>query len=30
VPHLEDDVHDIRGLIEMNEYLFAGEAVPAR
>jgi anion-transporting ArsA/GET3 family ATPase len=28
VPHLEDDVHDIRGLIEMNEYLFAGEAVP--
>src|SRR6185437_5079589 len=29
VPHLEDDVHDIRGLIEMNEYLFAGEAVPA-
>jgi len=30
VPHLEDDVHDIRGLIEMNEYLFAGEAVPAK
>jgi DNA-binding transcriptional ArsR family regulator len=29
VPHLEDDVHDIAGLIEMNEYLFAGEAVPA-
>jgi anion-transporting ArsA/GET3 family ATPase len=29
VPHLEDDVHDIRGLIEMNEYLFASEAVPA-
>jgi anion-transporting ArsA/GET3 family ATPase len=29
VPDLEDDVHDIRGLIEMNEYLFASEAVPA-
>jgi anion-transporting ArsA/GET3 family ATPase len=30
VPHLEDDVHDIGGLAQMNEYLFAGEAVPAR
>jgi hypothetical protein len=29
VPHLEDDVHDIRGLMEMNEYLFATEAVAA-
>ena len=29
VPHLEDDVHDIRGLLEMNEYLFAAEAVAA-
>jgi anion-transporting ArsA/GET3 family ATPase len=29
VPHLEDDVHDLRGLLEMNEYLFAAEAVPA-
>ena len=29
VPHLEDDVHDIGGLLEMNEYLFAPEAVPA-
>jgi anion-transporting ArsA/GET3 family ATPase len=29
VPHLEDDVHDISGLLEMNEYLFAAEAVPA-
>jgi anion-transporting ArsA/GET3 family ATPase len=28
VPHLEDDVHDLRGLVEMNEYLFAAEAVP--
>jgi anion-transporting ArsA/GET3 family ATPase len=30
VPHLEDDVHDIGGLLRMNEYLFAAEAVPAR
>ena len=30
VPNLEDDVHDIRGLIELNQYLFAAEAVPAR
>jgi anion-transporting ArsA/GET3 family ATPase len=30
VPHLDDDVHDIAGLIEMNQYLFAAEAVPAR
>ncbi len=29
VPDLEDDVHDIRGLIELNQYLFAAEAVPA-
>ncbi len=29
VPELEDDVHDIRGLIELNQYLFAAEAVPA-
>jgi anion-transporting ArsA/GET3 family ATPase len=29
VPHLEDDVHDISGLLEMNEYLFAAEAVAA-
>jgi anion-transporting ArsA/GET3 family ATPase len=29
VPHLEDDVHDIGGLLEMNEYLFAAQAVPA-
>jgi anion-transporting ArsA/GET3 family ATPase len=29
VPHLDDDVHDISGLIEMNQYLFAAEAVPA-
>jgi anion-transporting ArsA/GET3 family ATPase len=28
VPHLEDDVHDIQGLLAMNEYLFAAEAVP--
>lgn len=30
VPHLDDDVHDLAGLREMNEYLFASEAVPAR
>jgi anion-transporting ArsA/GET3 family ATPase len=30
VPHLEDDVHDLGGLIQMNEYLFAAETVPAR
>ena len=29
MPELDDDVHDIRGLIELNEYLFAAEAVPA-
>ncbi|HEY2600637.1 MAG TPA: ArsA-related P-loop ATPase [Thermoleophilaceae bacterium] len=29
VPHLDDDVHDIGGLTEMNEYLFAAQAVPA-
>jgi len=29
VPHLEDDVHDLRGLEQMDEYLFAAEAVPA-
>ena len=29
VPHLDDDVHDIAGLVEMNQYLFAAEAVPA-
>jgi anion-transporting ArsA/GET3 family ATPase len=29
VPHLEDDVHDLGGLIQMNEYLFAAETVPA-
>jgi anion-transporting ArsA/GET3 family ATPase len=29
VPYLEDDVHDIRGLIEMNEYLFAADTVRA-
>jgi anion-transporting ArsA/GET3 family ATPase len=29
VPHLEDDVHDLRGLLDMNEYLFAAETVPA-
>jgi anion-transporting ArsA/GET3 family ATPase len=29
IPDLEDDVHDIAGLLEMNEYLFAAEAVPA-
>jgi anion-transporting ArsA/GET3 family ATPase len=29
VPNLEDDVHDIDGLIELNQYLFAAEAVPA-
>jgi len=29
VPYLDDDVHDIAGLIEMNQYLFAAEAVPA-
>ncbi|HET8673591.1 MAG TPA: ArsA-related P-loop ATPase [Thermoleophilaceae bacterium] len=30
VPHLDDDVHDLAGLREMNQYLFASEAVPAR
>jgi anion-transporting ArsA/GET3 family ATPase len=30
VPHLEDDVHDVGGLLEMNEYLFAAEAVSSR
>jgi anion-transporting ArsA/GET3 family ATPase len=30
VPHLEGDVHDLAGLAEMNQYLFATEAVPAR
>jgi anion-transporting ArsA/GET3 family ATPase len=29
VPHLEDDVHDLAGLLELNRYLFAAEAVPA-
>jgi anion-transporting ArsA/GET3 family ATPase len=29
VPHLDDDVHDIAGLMQMNEYLFAAEAMPA-
>jgi anion-transporting ArsA/GET3 family ATPase len=29
VPYLEDDVHDLRGLAQMDEYLFAAEAVPA-
>jgi anion-transporting ArsA/GET3 family ATPase len=29
VPHLEDDVHDLGGLVQMNEYLFAPESVPA-
>jgi anion-transporting ArsA/GET3 family ATPase len=29
VPHLDDDVHDLPGLREMNQYLFASEAVPA-
>jgi anion-transporting ArsA/GET3 family ATPase len=29
VPHLEDDVHDLSGLMAMNEYLFAAESVPA-
>ena len=29
VPQLEDDVHDIGGLLAMNEYLFAAEAVAA-
>jgi anion-transporting ArsA/GET3 family ATPase len=29
VPHLEDDVHDLGGLLQMNEYLFAAETVPA-
>jgi anion-transporting ArsA/GET3 family ATPase len=29
VPNLDDDVHDIGGLIELNEYLFAAETVPA-
>jgi len=28
VPHLEGDVHDLAGLAEMNQYLFATEAVP--
>ena len=28
VPHLEDDVHDLRGLAQMDEYLFAAEVVP--
>jgi anion-transporting ArsA/GET3 family ATPase len=27
VPHLDDDVHDIGGLLEMNQYLFAAEAL---
>jgi anion-transporting ArsA/GET3 family ATPase len=30
VPHLDDDVHDIGGLLEMNQYLFAAEAVSSR
>jgi anion-transporting ArsA/GET3 family ATPase len=29
VPHLEDDVHDLSGLAQMDEYLFAAEVVPA-
>jgi anion-transporting ArsA/GET3 family ATPase len=29
VPYLEDDVHDIGGLAEMDRHLFAGEADPA-
>ena len=26
VPHLDDDVHDIDGLLQMHRYLFASEA----
>lgn len=29
VPHLEDDIHDLGGLLQMNAHLFAPEAVPA-
>jgi hypothetical protein len=29
VPQLDDDIHDIAGLLLMNAYLFAAEAVPA-
>jgi hypothetical protein len=29
VPQLDDDIHDIAGLLLMNEYLFAAETVPA-
>jgi hypothetical protein len=25
VPHLHDDVHDLDGLRQMDEYLFSGE-----
>ena len=30
VPYLEDDPHDLAGLLQMNEYLFAAEAVSSR
>ena len=26
VPHLDDDVHDIEGLLRMHRYLFASDA----
>ena len=29
VPYLDDDVHDVGGLMRMNEHLFAAGAVPA-
>ena len=29
VPLLDDDVHDVAGLAELDEYLFAGEYVEA-
>jgi hypothetical protein len=30
VPHLDDDVHDIEGLLRVQRYLFASEADRAR
>jgi hypothetical protein len=26
VPHLDDDVHDVEGLLRVHRYLFASEA----
>ena len=30
VPHLDDDVHDVEGLLQIHRYLFASEAERAQ